>query len=179
MENMDSLHPIADSVSTSLQGAHSVNVMLTQVDTAIKSNPPLAELCGLFIELQSVLEEFKEAQTNINKKIQELSVFKIPEKLEELGLDKIQVPALKRSFYPVTRYSSSMKDKDLAFEWLREQGLEALIKETVNSNSLTTYLKSRLLEEGLEPPEDLFKFSSFTYTGSSKYTPKEGGMNNE
>lgn len=96
----------------------------------------------------------------------------IPKALEDAGIDKVSVPGVARSFYAVQRYSASILDKQEGMEWLRNRGGEDLISETVNAGQLAAYLKEMVLEEGVEPPEDIFKFSTYATTGMSKYTPK-------
>lgn len=97
----------------------------------------------------------------------------IPELFETLGTDMYRVPELERSFYPLVQTSASMVDKDAGMEWLRENGGSELIQPTVNASTLKSFLSELLSEEGVEPPADLIKVSSYTIVGSSKYTPKD------
>lgn len=97
----------------------------------------------------------------------------IPEKIEAAGFDKVQVPDIGRSFYLTTKYSASIIDKDLGFEWLRANDLGAIITETVNAGTLASTFKSMVEDQNREPPVEIFKFSSYVITGSSKYTPKK------
>ena len=87
-------------------------------------------------------------------------------------LDLIRIPELARSFYPQTKYSAKVADKDKLAEWLREIGQDALITETVNSSTLAGFLKERLLEEGIDPPEEFVQLTTYKAIGSSKYAPK-------
>lgn len=56
-------------------------------------------------------------------------------------------------------FASIAGDQDAAYAWLRENGYDALIKETVNSSALSGAAKE-MLEQGLELPDDLFKTTS-------------------
>lgn len=54
-------------------------------------------------------------------------------------------------------YASIPADKrDEAYQWLRDNGLEALIQETVNASSLSAAAKE-MMATGNELPEDMFK----------------------
>lgn len=97
----------------------------------------------------------------------------IPKLFEDLKQDKIQVPEVARSFYPVVKWSSKVKDKAKAFDWLPTVGLGSLITETINSSELAAALKERLLETGEEPPEDIIELKSYETTGMSRYNPKK------
>lgn len=132
----------------------------------------LSELATFYFELKQAYDALDAERKRIYKVVDELSKFRIPERLEREGIDKIQVPEIERSFYVLTKYSASMVDKESAMEWLRDRGDEALIQETVNASTLASYLKDLLIEEGIDPPEELFKFSTYNTTGMSKYKPK-------
>jgi hypothetical protein len=96
----------------------------------------------------------------------------IPGMLEKAGVDKVAVPDVARSFYTVTKYSASIVDKELGFKWLQDHGASELITETVNAGTLASFFKDWVLENGMDPPEDTFKFNNYKTTGMSKYTPK-------
>lgn len=98
--------------------------------------------------------------------------FVLPKMFDENDLDLVRVPELARSFYPQTKYSASVADKDKLFEWLREMGQGELISETVNSSTLAGFLKTKMLDEGIEAPEDIARLTSYKSIGSAKYTPK-------
>ncbi len=96
----------------------------------------------------------------------------IPELFETLEQDKIQVPEVARSFYPLRKYSASIVDKPKAFEWLQTQGLKDIIQPTVNAQTLASAIKDKVLQEGIDPPPDAITFTTYSITGMSKYTPK-------
>ena len=97
----------------------------------------------------------------------------MPEFLDKLGTDMLRVPELSRSFYTIIQHSASVQNKDAAFDWLRSNGGESLIQPTVNASTLKSFLKSKLEEDGVEPPEDAIKLNSYRIIGSSKYTVKK------
>lgn len=53
------------------------------------------------------------------------------------------------------RYLASMKDKEKAIQWLRDNGLADLVQPTVNASTLSASGKA-LIDQGKELPDDLF-----------------------
>lgn len=122
---------------------------------------------SFYDDLDAIRKRFYAIKDRIDKHI-------APEALEQSGMDKVSIPEVERTFYIIDRYSASIIDKPAAFKWLRENGASELIQETVNAGTLASYLKSLVLEEGKDPPEDLFKFTPYRTTGIAKYRPKKG-----
>lgn len=96
----------------------------------------------------------------------------LPKLFDDNDLDLVRVPELARSFYPTTKYSAKTIDKEKLMDWLRQEGQEELISETVNSSTLAGFLKDRMLSEGIDPPSDIVELTTYKTIGSSKYTPK-------
>ena len=97
----------------------------------------------------------------------------LPMRFTDEEVDGIRVPEVATSFYVNTKYSAKMVDREKGYEWLRANGLEELITETVNAGSLAAAMKSRLLEEGMDPPEGVIDLTAYKMMGMSKYTPRE------
>lgn len=57
-------------------------------------------------------------------------------------------------YYMSTRVFASPSDKDNLFSWLKENGYGDLVQETVNSNTLSSWVKEFINENG-ELPNDL------------------------
>ena len=134
----------------------------------------IASLCTSFQNLSDAYDQIEELRKSLYNLKDWTSKKLIPEALDRMGLDKVQVPELARSYYPLDKYSASIKDgqKEDAFEWLRARGAGSLIIETVNAQTLAVYLKDVIVKEGADAPECM-NFSTYQITGSSKYTPKE------
>ena len=96
----------------------------------------------------------------------------VPKKMEAEGLDLLRVPEVARSFSLQQRMSASMVDKEKTFDWLRDIGQEALIQETVNASSLSALCRNLIIDEGIDPPADAVKVSTYQATSINKYTPK-------
>lgn len=97
---------------------------------------------------------------------------RLPDKLESMGIDKVRVPELERSFYILRKYSASTVDREKAINWLKDNGHGDIVQETVNASTLTAFLKDMVLEENIDPPDDIFVLNSYNTIGTSKYKPK-------
>lgn len=97
----------------------------------------------------------------------------IPGLFDNLGQDSIRIPQVARSFYPLTKWSAKVVNKQALHEWLPEVGLGSLITQTVNSSELAAALKERLLTTGEDPPEEIVELKSYKITGMSRYNPKK------
>lgn len=132
-------------------------------------------LLTAYYQLKSKYDDLDEARKLIYNMVDNLNKSVIPLKFDAIGTDKIQVPEIKKSFYPLTKYSASIPDgkKPEAYEWLRERDLGAIITETVNAGTLSNTLQTFITDTGIDPPEELFKLTSYKTTGMSNYTPKK------
>lgn len=124
------------------------------------------EVIKHYDHLRKATESIKEAREALNQMEENLSRVTLPEVLRENRIKTITVEGVGRVSLS-SRVSCSMVDKELGFKWLRDNGHEGLISETVNSSSLGAFSKSQL-EEGRELPADIFKTNIMTYTSITK-----------
>lgn len=103
----------------------------------------------------------------LNALIENMSREDIPEMMRDAGVRTITLDDIKRRFTVAQRFNASMPDKDIGMAWLRENGAGALIQETVNAQTLSSWAKNRIEEEGLDLPADKFKVSTMAYTSST------------
>ena len=166
----------SDTVLASLNISRELNNLVSDwtaiIDRARKQND-LKALCVLWDMLDEQYTKINTARTALLKVFDNLNETILPEAFETAGIDKIAIPELARSFYPLTKYSASIgKDQnDTAMDWLRDNGLEALITETVHRGTLAATLHARLIEEGKDPPECM-TLTKYKIISSSKYKPK-------
>lgn len=66
------------------------------------------------------------------------------------------------------RFSASMLDKDAGLNWLRKNGHEGLIQETVNSSTLSAFAKDMQENQGKDLPVEIFKVGTKPYTSITK-----------
>lgn len=159
-----------------IKAAEFLNEVADQTDKLVENVEGTADVttsCEVFLRLKEAYEGLDKARKRIYAAKDKMDKAVVPAKLENCGMDKVQIPSLGRSFYTVTKYSASFVDREKGYEWLRENGNADVITETVNASTLAGLVKDMVLEEGIDPPEDVVKFTSYNTTGSSKYTPKK------
>lgn len=141
----------------------------------IEAGSDLKQTMRFYHEMTEGYDALDKQRKEIYALLDRLEKGVIPGKFEVVGDDTIvRIPEIGRSFYIVRKSSATMPNKELAYAWLRENGGEELIVETVNSGTLSAFLKEKLKEEGVEPDEEEngIRISSYSTIGSSKYTPK-------
>lgn len=163
-ENLPSLSEIAGML---LAKVEQLNGLIDNVKTE-----SLTKALVLFHKVDSEYTELDNAHKKLGSAIGYLERGVIVKKFDDAGQDLVRIPELGRSFYPITKYSASVKDKPKLYEWLRESDQGDLITETVNASTLAGYLKQLLETEGSEAPEDTAVLTNYKIIGSSKYTPK-------
>lgn len=150
---------------------HKMAEVISDHIEVIEKEGDIAPVLKAYHSLKGKHAALEEARKAVGKRLLYLEKSLIPRMLEASGMDKVRVPELKRSFYKVDKYSTKVHDKDGLWEWLRENQAGDLITETVNAGTLTSFLKEKLLEEGIEIPSELAELTSYETTGSSAYTP--------
>lgn len=91
----------------------------------------------------------------------------VPDAMRRAGVKTVNVIDVGR----VTishRFSCSMIDKEKGMEWLRANGLDGIIIETVNAATLGATAKDLLENHGRDLPGDLFKTSTSAFTSITK-----------
>jgi hypothetical protein len=82
------------------------------------------------------------------------------EAMDESGLTTINTKAGYRVTQSQRLFASVKGDqKDDAYDWLRNNGLDSLITQTVNAQTLSSAFKSMIEDENKEPPEDYFNYA--------------------
>jgi hypothetical protein len=160
-----------------LSDVHATMVKLAEqmeqwAETAKEEPPKPAELAILFFNMKEGYKAVDGARKRVYHVVDMVEKYLMPKVMEDNDLDMIRVPEIARSFSLRNQLSASMIDKDEAMKWLRKEGHGDLIQETVNSSTLSSFIKSLIIDEGIDPPEEYFKVSQYKTTGINKYTPK-------
>jgi len=144
------------------------------LDNTKGANEPIqpAKLAKHYWYLKENYDRLKKELTRIYHVVDAVDKHLLPEAFDAAGTDLIRIPELGRSFSVKTMMSASMKDKEAGAQWLRDQGHGDLVQETVNAGTLASFMRSYILDEGMEPPEDIFKVTTYNKTNTTKYNPK-------
>lgn len=124
-------------------------------------DPDLAKtLSGLIKELRGVEDQISDAEQHLKdlKAIQKrLSHERIPDLMDEMGVERLDVEGLTVSRRTIVSASIPVERKDEAHAWLRQEGLDDIIKNDVTlsfgrgEDNLAGDLVGRLREEGFDP----------------------------
>lgn len=125
---------------------------------------PLGQAVDVVAAFDTVVAALDKASSEIKERLAYAREVAMPARMDDeecktFNTDDFRVTRTARIF------ASIPSDKqEAAYQWLRENGLEALIKETVNSSALSGAAKE-MIEKGEELPEELF--STHTKNGIS------------
>lgn len=93
----------------------------------------------------------------------------VPEIFEQESVPNVPLDEGFRVGVSSTFYASIKKDmKTAAYAWLRNNGLGDLIQSTINSSSLAAGLKTKMEDENIEAPEEIFTAAYVPNTSVTK-----------
>lgn len=110
--------------------------------------------------MQDLNDRAKAVKSAIGQVYDHLRIQALPAQMEAEGKEGMKVTGLGRVTLTGDMHVS-VANKSEAKEWLTEIGEEELITETVNASSLKALLR-RMMRNGQEVPEDLFRITLFT-----------------
>ena len=124
------------------------------------------EMARFMNELMQAHEQADELKSTIGKVYDWVRTGMLPEKMDEEGIDLLRVDGVGRVSL-TSDINVSVVDKDESFKWLEESGHSDMITETVNASSLKALLR-RLIRDGKEVPEAIYKVTPFTRASITK-----------
>lgn len=127
----------------------------------------LAEACRLYFYLSDQYDKLDDARKKIGFQLEHMSRDVIPDIMADEQTSTITLEDVQRRFTKSTRTTASMADKEAAFAWLREIGKGDLITSTVNSSSLSSFVKQYVVESQMDVP-DCIKMNNMTITSVNK-----------
>ena len=116
--------------------------------------------------VQKVVNEAVETADRLKKELQKCYDFiryaAAPEAMDKAGVESIRVEGVGTVYLTSDYNISIVKDqKEVAHDWLIENGHEDVIIETVNAGTLKSIVKKHMAA-GEEPPEGVFNINPFT-----------------
>ena len=122
----------------------------------------LVDLVHAMSTLQNRKEALEDQLKIVNKEFDFLRITKIPAKMEEDGVDRINVTGIGRVSLTADMHVSVKADqKSEFFTWLRDNGRGDLLQENINPSTLKAAVK-KMFREGEEVPDQLLNVSPFT-----------------
>ena len=117
-------------------------------------------LSGLVRQLRVVEQEVEDAETHLKalkQERQKLSTQMIPDLMDEMGVERVDVDGLTVTKKQIVAASIPVDKRELAFDWLRDRGLDDIIKNDVvcsfgrGQDNLAKDAFWTLKDKGLEP----------------------------
>lgn len=133
-------------------------------------NLNINDLAKLQIELKSVLTDVDQLKKTIGSQHDYIRKFTIPEKMNELGIKGVDINGVGKVMLTNTCYANiTEENREDAYQWLEDNGHGALIKPTINNNSLRALIRQKL-EGGEEIPKSISVHEySFTKVINKRY----------
>ena len=146
-----------------------IDKIIAELDEMVRGANSLEGLAEAYILFKNCAEIVHSGTKKINIAKDKVSYDVVPEKFLEEGVKTITT----LSGHRVTvsnQLSVKILEKEAGYQWLKDNGLEALIKPTVNASSLKAAIKDMMENENKQPPTDVFsvKNAAFTSVTSTK-----------
>lgn len=128
----------------------------------------LAPALRFYKAAKDAYDIFELQRKKIGELLEGLSRNTIPEMMVEAEVRTITLDDIGYRFTVSHRWSCTIQDKDAGIPWLKANGYEALVFETVNAQTLAGWAKKMVEEEGKEPEPSIFKTGTMAYTSVTK-----------
>ncbi len=114
-------------------------------------------LAKAFIQLRRLYDELNEAKKKLGKLVDHIKLVDLPEAFEEAGLGSSITldEGYRVTISQLTRASCNKEHKYDAYQWLKDNGFDEIVTETVNAGTLSSLAKSLL--EGSNPDASIFE----------------------
>lgn len=128
----------------------------------------LVDLVTAMYEVQRRKETLEEHLKDVNKEFDFLRITKIPEQMQDDGIERLSVAGIGRvSLTADMHVSVKAGEKERFFEWLRDNGRSDLIQENINPSTLKAAVK-KMFANGEDVPDALLNVSPFTRASITK-----------
>jgi hypothetical protein len=151
------------------------NVSVAEELSRLQKANSLPEACRAYKDLRDGYVAMDEHRKALNEQIERINHSILPELFTEAESTSITLEfpgdndkPVKYRFTRSLRFTCSMLDKDQGKAWLRANGAGDLIQETVNAQTLSTFAKDLMTNDGKELPSEIFKTGTMPTTSITK-----------
>ena len=122
----------------------------------------VVQLISAMHKFMERIDSLQEQLKALNKEYDFLRITKVPQKMEDEGIERLTVAGIGRvSLTADMHVSIKANQREKFYEWLRDNGRTDLLQETINPSTLKAAVKG-MYKSGEEVPEDLLNVSPFT-----------------
>ena len=122
----------------------------------------VVQLISAMHKLMGRIDSLQEQLKVLNKEYDFLRITKVPQEMEDEGIERLTVAGIGRvSLTADMHVSIKANQREKFYEWLRDNGRTDLLQETINPSTLKAAVKG-MYKSGEEVPEDLLNVSPFT-----------------
>lgn len=125
------------------------------------------EMVRHFVDLRDVSEDVKIVRKSLEIIEDRMSHSEIPDHFKRMNIKTVTYDDIGRVSIG-HKWSCSIIDKQVGFQWIRGNGHSGLIIETVNASTLAAFAKNLSETEGKSLPQDKFTTSINPYTSITK-----------
>lgn len=165
---------IVDALPLSLQVVQNLEQLSASIDDLFqqadsRKNTDAITMARVFVVLHRLnqkIEELTRSSSSLGKWGKLFEQYKkevLPQVLEAAGVTHVPLAEGFRVGVSAQTFVS-IKDKSRAYQWLRENGLGDLIQSTVNSSTLSAAMRTKVDDDNVDPPEDLFSVATIHST---------------
>jgi hypothetical protein len=114
-----------------------------------------------YAQMYDIVKRWEEVFKPFKNEFEQIKTVKLPSAMEREGVSTISLDDMKKRITVSSRFTASIKPdmKEEAYEWLRNNGLEDLITNTVNASTLSAAAKNMMEEKNKELPADKFNLA--------------------
>lgn len=128
----------------------------------------LSDALRFYKALRDEYDAVDELRKKIGEMLELMSRGLLPEMMADEDVKTMTLADIGYRFTVNQRLSCSIIDKPLGHQWLRAQGQEGIITETVNAQTLSSFAKSHIEDTGQDLPPDIFRISLMFTTSVTK-----------
>lgn len=132
----------------------------------VKDN--IAELLKFYRQLRDANSQIDQLCKILNELEQNLSYKIIPDIMETMQMDSLKSGGYTYSVNVRNNASIPLDKREKGLQWLKNNGLSAIISETVNAKTLSSAVTQHIVEKGLIPPEDAISLHQQKYISVRK-----------
>lgn len=129
-------------------------------------NESAVEVAKIMAALKDLNECAEAVKKESGKVYDHVRTLVLPDKMDDEGLDNMRVAGLGRVSVTAD-VRATIADKQAGYKWLEEHGYGDMITETVNASALKALMR-RMIKEGREIPDEIFKVTPFNRASITK-----------